>query len=111
MYPVRYDVIQQPLIVGDDDRGTVRPAQSVDAACDDAQRVDIQARVSLVENGQLWLEDRHLEDLVPLLFSAGKAGVHRSAHDLRAPFHQLELLLEQIEEVHGVYFFQTVRLS
>ena len=59
----------------------------------DAQGVDVEAGVGLVEDGQLRLEHRHLEDLVALLLPAGEAlvqvalaegGVHAQ------PLHPLE---------------------
>jgi hypothetical protein len=49
-----------------------RGAQRVHALGHDAQRVDVEARVGLVEDGQLRLEQRHLEDLVALLLAAEK---------------------------------------
>ena len=58
------------------------------AAPDDAQRVDVEARVGLVEHGDERLEQRHLQDLVALLLAAaealvevaaGEGGVHAEA--------------------------------
>ena len=49
------------------------PAELVDAVGDDAQRVDVEPGIGLVEDGELGLEHRHLEDLVALLLAAGEA--------------------------------------
>ena len=43
MHPVRHDVVEQPLIVGDDQHGALGPAQRVDALGDDAHGVDVEA--------------------------------------------------------------------
>ena len=43
------------------------------------QRVDVEARVGLVEDRERRLEHRHLEDLVALLLAAGEALVDRAA--------------------------------
>ena len=40
---------------------------------DHLEGVDVEARVGLVEDGQVGLEDRHLEDLVALLLAAREA--------------------------------------
>ena len=45
---------------------------------DDAERVDVEARIRLVEHRQPGLEHRHLEDLVPLLLAPREARVHRA---------------------------------
>ena len=66
------DVVQQPLVVGDQQHAEVRVEHRVDALGDDPQRVDVEARVGLVEDRHLRLEDRHLEHLEPLLLAAGE---------------------------------------
>jgi hypothetical protein len=45
-------------------------ADPVHALADDPQRVDVQPGVGLVEDGDLRLEQLHLEDLVALLLPA-----------------------------------------
>ncbi len=49
--------------MGDDDHGAIRRAQRVDAVGDDLQRVDVEAGIHFVEDAQLRLEQRHLQDL------------------------------------------------
>ena len=75
-------------------------ADLLDALGDRAQGVDVEAGVGLVEDGQLGLEDGHLQDLVALLLAAGEAlvevavgegGVHAEAlHPLHDGQAQLE---------------------
>ena len=43
MHPVRNDVVEQPLIVGDDEHGAVRRAKRVHAFGNDAHGVDVEA--------------------------------------------------------------------
>jgi hypothetical protein len=56
VHVVGLDVVEQALVVGDDDHRALRAAQRVDAVGDDAQGVDVEARVGLVEDRQLRLE-------------------------------------------------------
>ena len=70
---VRGDVVEQPLVVGDQQDAEVRVEHRVDALGDDPQRVDVEARVGLVEDRHLRLEDRHLEHLEALLLAAAEA--------------------------------------
>src|SRR3954467_5243473 len=55
VHPIGLDVSQDPLIVRDDDRRELRPAQLVDTFCNHLQRVDVEARVRLVHDGELGL--------------------------------------------------------
>ena len=54
-------------------------AQPVDAVGDDFERVDVEAGIGFVEHGEPRLEQRHLQNLVALLFAAGKADIDRAA--------------------------------
>ena len=76
---VRGDVVQQPLVVGDQQDAEVRVEHRVDALGDDPQGVDVEARVGLVEDRHLRLEDGHLEHLEPLLLAAREALVDVAA--------------------------------
>src|SRR5262249_31254 len=73
MHPVGHDVVEQPLVVGDDEDPAILAAQGVDTVGHDPQGVDVETRVGLVEDAQLGVEYRHLEDLVALLLAAREA--------------------------------------
>ena len=74
VHEVGLDVAQDARVVGDQqDAGVAGLAEPVDALGDDAQRVDVQAGVGLVEDRDLRLEQLQLEDLVALLLAAGEA--------------------------------------
>ena len=62
--------------MGDEEEAGVRlVVEAVDALGDDAQGVDVQAGVGLVQDGEAGTEQLHLEDLEALLLTAGEAGV------------------------------------
>ena len=79
VHEVGSDVVEQSLVVGDDDGGILVGAQLVDSLRYDAQGVDVEAAVGLVENRQAGLQHGHLEDFVTFLLSARKAFVDRAA--------------------------------
>ena len=101
MHHVGLDVVQEALIVRDDDGGVVRSAQQVDTFGHDAEGVDVEAAVRLVEDGERGLEHGHLEDLVALLLAAGEAFVHAAVHQAVVQLHDLAFLTHQLEEVGG----------
>src|SRR5262249_28599517 len=99
---VRLDVLQEPLIVRHQDHRVVGLPQAVHALRDGLERVDVEARVRLVQNGELRLEHRHLEDLIPFLLAAGEALVDGPIDE--APIHvdDSELLVQELQKLHGV---------
>ena len=101
VHHVGHDVIQQPLVMGDDHRGILGRMEFRDARSDDAQRVDIQARIGLVENGQLRVEHRHLENLVFLLLAARETLVDGPRSELRRQLDDGTLFTHQSQELSG----------
>ena len=108
---IRHDVVEQPLVVGDHEHRALGAAQRVHAVRDDAQRVDVEARVGLVEDREPRLEHRHLEDLVALLLAAGEALVHGALQELLVHLDELHLLAHEGEEVHRVELALAARLA
>ena len=88
--------------MGDDDDGFVCAAQVVDAIGDHAERVDVEAGVGLVEDGEVGVEERHLENLVALFLAAGEALVHGAVAELVSQLHHFLLLGHQFEELGAV---------
>ena len=82
MHHVGHDVVEQPLIVGDDDEGALLRAQPVDAFGDDPQRIDVEAGIGFVEHAKPRLEQRHLQNLIALLLTAGKADIDGAAQHI-----------------------------
>src|SRR5262249_59103162 len=80
---LRLDVVEDPLVVGDhQDAGAMPRRDPVDALGDDPHRVDVQAAVGLVEDGERRAEHRKLQDLGPLLLTAGEALVEITPGEL-----------------------------
>src|SRR5882724_9377506 len=64
MHLVRHDVVQEALIMSDKQSRAGSPAPCVDAVADDLERVDVEAGICLVEDGQAGIEQPHLKDFV-----------------------------------------------
>ena len=71
----------------------------VHALGDDPQRVDVEARVGLVENRQSRLLQRELQDLHALLLAAREAVVEVAAGELLGNLGQLHRGLDGLAEV------------
>ena len=71
----------------------------VDAVGDGVQRVDVEARVGLVEHRELGLLERELEDLHALLLAAGEAVVEVAAGELLRHVRELHRRLDRLAEV------------
>ncbi len=78
MHAIRHDVIEQALIMRDDEHRARGRAQRIDAFGDQFQRVDIQTGIGFIEDRELGLEQRHLQDFQSLFFAAGKANIQRT---------------------------------
>src|SRR5215204_197623 len=100
MDPVRLDVPEYPLVVGDDNRRELGPLHLVDTLRHDLQGVYVQPRVSLVHDGEFGVEHEHLQDLVPLFLTAGKALVEVPLGELGVHLHDAHLLLEEPVHLH-----------
>ena len=105
------EVVEQALVVGDEQDAELGPvvADLADALGDDPQRVDVEAGVGLVEDRELGLEDRHLQDLVALLLAAREALVEVAVGERRVhvealrPLHDRQPQLEhrQVDALAG----------
>ena len=94
MHDVGFDVLEQPLIVGDNEERALGVAQRVDALGDDPQGVYVQPGVGLVEDRQARGEQRHLQHFRALLFAAGETDVYR-------PLEHIEIDLEALRRSAG----------
>ena len=103
---VRLDIIQQTLVVRDHDSRILWRTKLVDTICHDAEGIDIQTAIRLIENRQLRFEHCHLEDFVPLLLTTRKTFVHAAARQLIVQFHNRTLLAHQLQEVGSRNRFQ-----
>src|SRR5215467_6094259 len=59
---IRHDVVEEPLIMGDDEHRPVLRPKLIDARGDDAHGIDVEAGVGLIEHAQAGCQHRHLQD-------------------------------------------------
>ena len=102
VHHVGLQVLEQALVVRDAQHAEVGPvgAHLLHALRHHLQRVDVETGVGLVEDGELGLEDRHLQDLVALLLAAGEALVEVAVEERRIhvePVHPLHDRQPQLE--------------
>ena len=83
----------------DHERAHLGADQLLHAARDDAQRVDVEAGVGLVEHRHPRLQHRHLEDLDALLLAAGEAVVEIARGELAADLQVVHLREELLAEL------------
>ncbi len=76
--------------------------QLLDPLGDGAQRVDVEARVGLVEDRDVRLEHRHLQDLRALLLPAGEALVEVARGERAVHVEQLDRVLQLGAELFDV---------
>lgn len=93
------------------DRRAVRTLERIHALGHDAQCIDVETGVGFVEDRQRRLQHSHLQDLIALLLTTREARVHRAVQHGNVHVDQLELLFDQIEELHRVDFFVPVGLA
>src|SRR5579864_3744065 len=93
------DVLQDPRVMGDDERPHLLPGglvHPVHPGRHDLDRVHVQPRVGLVHDRDLRLEHRHLQDLGTLLLPAAEPLVHVAAEDRRIDLQLRHLRPDQL---------------
>ena len=90
--------------MGNHHGGVVRAAQPVHAVGHNAQGINVQAGVGFVQQGQRGFQQGHLQHFVALLFAAGKAFVHGTAHQFRVDFHFGDFAPQQAVELPRAHF-------
>ena len=84
--------------MGDEQEAALLRPQLVDAFRHDADRIDVEAGIGLVEDRQRRLEQRHLQDVHALLLAAGEADVERALHEVLADFEHRGRLVDLLHE-------------
>src|SRR5947207_2171850 len=96
------EIAEQTLVMSDDQHRVLLATKRIHALGDDAQGIDVESGIGLVEDGQLRIEYGHLEDLVALFLAAREAFIHRSVHERFIELDELHLFACQLEELHGI---------
>ena len=101
MYRIGFDIVQQPLVVGNDHSTGFRSLEFVETVGHNTQSIHIQSGIRLVQNSKSRFQHRHLEYLVTLLFTAAETFVHAAVGKLVIQFHNGALLAHQLQELAG----------
>ncbi len=107
VHEVRSDVVEDALVVRDHERAGLRPDELVHAVRHDLERIDVEARVGLVEHGDLRLQHRHLQDLDALLLTAGEPVVQVPGRELAGNLeilHGGEEVRAELGDRHRILF-------
>ena len=89
--------------MGNHDDRPIGSLQSVDALRDSpGSASDVETAVGLIEDSQLRLQDRHLEDFVALFLSAGKADIDRPLQQIVTDIEQFQFAAHQSQKLAGV---------
>ncbi len=111
MYEIRFDIVEQALVVGHQHDRTLGAAHRIDAVGDGFQRIDVETGVGLVENREARLEDRHLQDLVTFLFAARKPLVDAAIQKTLVHAEHRHGLARNFQEVERVHLFEALVLA
>ena len=91
---VGHDVVEQTLVVSDDEEAAIFATHVVNAFGDDAECVDVEARVGLIHHAILRIKHGHLENLAALLFAAGEALIEGAGGELAVDLERVHLGVE-----------------
>src|SRR5690606_29463623 len=105
------DVFEKPLIVRDDHDRTIRGAKRVNAVSDDLQRVDVEARIRLVQHAELRLQQLHLQDLGTLLLAAREADIKRPLQHVHVHAELVGRTAYTLQKVRNLQLFLAARLA
>ena len=94
--------------MGHQDNGVLRRAQQVYSVGNDAEGIDIQTGVGLVQQGQFGLQDGHLQNLVPFLLTTGESFIDRPLHQIGVDLYLLDLSFQHLVELTGAHLFFVV---
>ena len=107
MHNIRFDIIEQTLVVGDDNRTGFGSLQFIYPFGHNTERIDIQSGIRFIENAQTRFQHCHLKNLVPFLLSTGETFVHRTVSELIVQFNNRTFLTHQFQEFTGGQCRQT----
>ena len=96
----RLDIFIEARIVRDDDQPHLRALLQIEHSIGhDLERIHIQAGIDLIEHGDGRLQQDHLDDLVALLFTAGKALIEKAVRQILLHLQRGNGLLHLADEL------------
>ena len=85
--------------MGDHHKRIIGRTQAVDTLTHNPEGIHVQATVGLVQDGQVGLQHRHLEDFVALFFAAREAHIYAAGQETAVHLHQGQLAVHQLDEL------------
>ena len=98
---IRFQIVQQALVVGDDHCAGLGSLQFVEAIGYNAQSIYIKAGIRFVENGESRFQHSHLEYFVTFLLTAAEAFIHATVGKFVVQFDNGAFLAHQFQEFAG----------
>ena len=92
----------------DHQRGEIRPAHGIDAISHDLQRINIKPAIGFIQNGELWLQQSHLQDFIALLLATRKTDIDAALQHFVIHRKRLHAFPRQLQELHGIQFALTL---
>ena len=105
-------VLEQVFVVRDDQNAHVLAADVGDALAGQPHRVDVEAAVGFIQDGELGPQHRQLQDFGPFHFAAGKTVVHVAAGKLLVHpqlFHLLRQFFTELAHRNQLFAFLALR--
>ena len=101
MDSIRFQIVQQTLIVGDHHCTGLRRLQLIETVSNNTQSVHIKTGIRFVENGKSRFQHSHLKDFITLLFTTTETFIHAAIGKFVIQFYDSTLLAHQLQEFAG----------
>src|SRR5271166_5251790 len=93
--------------MGDQQNADLGSANLIDPVRNHFQSIDIQAAISLVENGKGRLQHCQLKYFISLLLTAGESFIDRASRELSANIQKIHFLVKPLIELDCVEFLSS----
>ena len=110
MHKVGSDLVEQSLVVRDQQRGVLSVGQLIHTTSHDPKRINIETGIGFIKDRNNRLQQRHLQNFIALLFSAGEAFVHTPLQKGWIHLDHVQTLAHVIFEIEGIELLQTLLL-
>src|SRR5690349_7799952 len=111
VHKIRDNVVQEPLVMGHQNNGSIGVSQRIDSRSHSSQRIDIKPGVGLIENRQLRFQNGHLKYFVALLFPARESFVHRSVHQRLLHLEHFHLFSDEAKKIDRIQLIEIPMLA
>ena len=98
------DIVQQPLIVGDDQHGPVFVTQRIDAVSHNFKSINIQTGIGFIQNSERRFENRHLQGFKTFFLAAGKTDIDKTLEHIVIYAQLFALFAQKFDKLHVIKF-------